>query len=121
MGGCHRFFIHSLRVSLSLSFSLFLFLLQEVEWEASFHKNSQLPQEKLPILGFLAAVHSCHEDSHHAGSPAEFTKNPCSENGSKEVRGEGSQYICDLMKGCMYSSIYLGRNLLLFARNRYLS
>lgn len=70
-------------MSLSLSFSLFLFLLQEVEWEASFHKNSQLPQEKLLILGFLAAVHSCHDDSHQAGSPAEFPKNPCSENGSK--------------------------------------
>ena len=80
MGG---FFIHSLHVSLALSFSLFLFLLQEVEWEASFHKNSQLPQEKLPILGFLATLHSCHDDSHHAGSPAEFPKNPCSENGSK--------------------------------------
>lgn len=35
-----------------------------------------------------------------------------SENGSKEVRGKGSQYICDLMKVYMYSSINLGRNLI---------
>lgn len=102
MGSCLPFlisFIVSLHLSPSLSLSLSLppslpplslppalplSPLEEVEWEASVYKNSQLPQEQLQILELFTKMFTCRYNSHCARGQAEHSKDPCSNRGSRD-------------------------------------
>lgn len=86
MGGCLPFltsFIVSFHLFLSLPLPLSLSsslpspsFLEKVAWESRFYKHSQLPQEKLQLLGLLAKVLPWHYTSHRARGPAEYPKTP---------------------------------------------